>query len=395
MASELSDELPKTFGLWSGLSIGWNTINVFGGMSFILFVGLSAGDFDVSSRWQNFLIYVAFATWAWLINVFGVKIIPGLELLGSLSTALGFVAFTVALLAVSPKASAESVFKTINNDTGYSSNSFAVFLGLYNSMTTLMALDGPTHLAEELPSPKRIMPRILIITIVSQAVLGVAWIIVLGFSIGDLQSIIHTSTGVPVIELVRQATRNDAAAIIFCLILIINNGTSAVASATTFQLPLWSIHLPYLLTVLIGLVAAFNAIVGSQAVFMISSCGSPALIMLLTGRRLLPHSPRWDLGRFAYPICVVAVGYSLLVLSVAFIPQSSPVTSLNMNYTVLIVGVFLIIMALTWIFVGRKVFQPPSKDPEVYILDIQELPGSNCAVHIIVDGSRNKDQKML
>lgn len=38
-----SDELPKTFGLWSGLSIGWNTINVFGGMSFILFVGLSAG----------------------------------------------------------------------------------------------------------------------------------------------------------------------------------------------------------------------------------------------------------------------------------------------------------------------------------------------------------------
>lgn len=43
MASELSDELPKTFGLWSGLSIGWNTINVFGGMPFILFVGLPAG----------------------------------------------------------------------------------------------------------------------------------------------------------------------------------------------------------------------------------------------------------------------------------------------------------------------------------------------------------------
>lgn len=38
-----SDELPKTFGLWSGLSIGWNTMNVFSGMSFILFVDLSAG----------------------------------------------------------------------------------------------------------------------------------------------------------------------------------------------------------------------------------------------------------------------------------------------------------------------------------------------------------------
>jgi hypothetical protein len=66
-----------------------------------------------------------------------------------------------------------------------------------------------------------------------------------------------------------------------------------------------------------------------------------------------------------------------------------------MNYTVLIVGVFLIIMALTWIFVGRKDFQPPSKDPEVYILDSQEPPGSNYAVQIIVDGSQSKDQKML
>lgn len=36
-------QLPHTFGLWSGISVGWLTLNVFGGMSFILFVGLSAG----------------------------------------------------------------------------------------------------------------------------------------------------------------------------------------------------------------------------------------------------------------------------------------------------------------------------------------------------------------
>lgn len=46
-------------------------------------INLCSPDFDVSSRWQNFLIYVGFATWAWLVNVFGVKLIPGLELLGS------------------------------------------------------------------------------------------------------------------------------------------------------------------------------------------------------------------------------------------------------------------------------------------------------------------------
>lgn len=40
-----SKDLPKTFGLWSGISLGWQTLNVFGGMSFILSVGLSAGGF--------------------------------------------------------------------------------------------------------------------------------------------------------------------------------------------------------------------------------------------------------------------------------------------------------------------------------------------------------------
>lgn len=36
-------QLPRTFGLWSGISVGWLTINSFGGLSFILFVSLSAG----------------------------------------------------------------------------------------------------------------------------------------------------------------------------------------------------------------------------------------------------------------------------------------------------------------------------------------------------------------
>lgn len=39
----VTNHMPKTFGLWSALSLGWLTLNAFGGMSFILFVGLNAG----------------------------------------------------------------------------------------------------------------------------------------------------------------------------------------------------------------------------------------------------------------------------------------------------------------------------------------------------------------
>lgn len=44
---QVESVLEDTFGLWSAVSLGWLTLNVFGGMSFILFVGLSAGGLPV------------------------------------------------------------------------------------------------------------------------------------------------------------------------------------------------------------------------------------------------------------------------------------------------------------------------------------------------------------
>tara|TARA_R110002060_G_scaffold24280_2_gene33005 strand:+ start:319 stop:486 length:168 start_codon:yes stop_codon:yes gene_type:complete len=41
------EHIPHTFGLWGAVSLGWLTINVFGGMSFIIFFGLSAGGIPV------------------------------------------------------------------------------------------------------------------------------------------------------------------------------------------------------------------------------------------------------------------------------------------------------------------------------------------------------------
>lgn len=122
-----------------------------------------------------------------------------------------------------------------NYDFRYSSTGFAILLGLFNSFSTLMGLDCPTHLAEEIPRPKKIIPRILVVVILSQAVVGVVWILTLGFSITDLEAITATSTGVPVLELIRLATGSNAAAIVFCIILMINNGTSALGAAVAMS----------------------------------------------------------------------------------------------------------------------------------------------------------------
>ncbi|CEL05867.1 hypothetical protein ASPCAL06979 [Aspergillus calidoustus] len=457
-------QVPSSFGLWSAISLGWLSLNAFGGMSFILFVGLSAGglpailygflgsgiamtllvmtlaqcaarfstaggayhyscfltppkyrrqvayplgwlnylglvfthaaccaivatstlglvnlcqpDFDVTTRWRLFLVYLAVVGICWILNLRGLKSIPALELLGCYVTIIAFVAYTILLLVKAPKASARSVFVTPTNETGYASTSFSIVLGLFTSFSTLMSCEAACHLAEELPTPKRSLPRILITVIVSQVIVGVVWILVLGFSITDLDAVLRTRTGIPVLELIRLATSSNAAAMCFAVVLIINNGTSALASAVAMsrqglierssatEIPMWSINLPSVLVALIGLVylfsdAAFNAIIGGQGVCMIISFAFPALTLLVTRGRLLPSSPRWNLGLFATPIYVFVVGYALLVIVVALLPQKHPITALNMNYTILILGALLLAMALSWFVEGRSSYAPP------------------------------------
>lgn len=77
----------------------------------------------------------------------------------------------------------------------YDSTGLAVVLGLFNSFTALMGLDGPTHLAEEIPQPRRRLPRILIIVVISQFFVGVVWILVIGLSITDLSAVRNSATG--------------------------------------------------------------------------------------------------------------------------------------------------------------------------------------------------------
>ncbi|KAM5349527.1 hypothetical protein ACJ41O_006032 [Fusarium nematophilum] len=465
--SKAEQELPRTFGLWSGISVGWLTINSFGGLSFILFVSLSAGglpslfygyiasslcvlcimlvfaqcsarfataggayhyavfllpekyrrqiayplgwlnyfgwvlthaaccavtatlalalinlcdaDFDVTVRWRLFIAYFIVAAGCWLVNLFGLRGIPTLEIIGCWATAIGFVAFSIALLVKAPKASAR-----------YSSTGLAVLLGLMNSFSTLMGLDSPAHLAEEVPNPKRVIPRIMIIVILSQFVIGIIWILVLGFSVRDLPAIVATSTGVPVLEIIRLATGSRAAAIVFCCVLLVNMAASSLGSAVTMSrqgyafardsglfwnqrltqlsprtnLPVWSINLSSAVVLLIGLIylfslTAFNAIIGAQAVCQIISFGFPAVILLVTRRSLLPKTRRWDFGFWSDTIYMVALVYTILVVIVAFIPQTHPVRADTMNYTVLIMGCLTVAMATAWFLEGRKKFSPP------------------------------------
>ena len=71
----------------------------------------------------------------------------------------------------------------------------AVVIGLYNSISIFVSLDAGCHLAEEMPHPSRTLPKILYFTTFFQILVGVVWILVIGFSITDPDRIVNTPTG--------------------------------------------------------------------------------------------------------------------------------------------------------------------------------------------------------
>jgi amino acid transporter len=96
------------------------------------------------------------------------RLIPKLQNLG-LFLVLGGGIITIIVVAAMPKTHASNsfVWKDWNNQTGWKSG-VAFLTGVLNGAFTIGTPDAITHLAEELPNPKRDMP----IAVMAQIGLG-------------------------------------------------------------------------------------------------------------------------------------------------------------------------------------------------------------------------------
>lgn len=70
----------------------------------------------------------------------------------------------------------------------------ALVIGLYNSISIFVSLDASCHLAEEVTRPAITIPRVLYFTTFLQIIVGIMWILAIGFSITDEDAIINTVT---------------------------------------------------------------------------------------------------------------------------------------------------------------------------------------------------------
>lgn len=103
-------------------------------------------------------------------------------------------------------ASARWIFTDTSNSTGWPSTGFAFMLAAMNGVFAYAGTDCGAHLAEEISSPSKNVPKCIMWPILIG--FAVAWPLAVAMmaSIRDLEAVLMTPTGFPLIEILYQGT---------------------------------------------------------------------------------------------------------------------------------------------------------------------------------------------
>lgn len=300
------------------------------------------------------LIYELINFFCHLLNCVG-SILPTVAKI-SLYTSLGsfFIILVTVPACARTHSSAQFVFTKFVNSTGWSSDALAVVVGLVNPNWIFACLDSASHLSEEVPAPDRNIPIAIFATILIGFVTSWTYCISIFFAINNLESLVNSPTGVPILELFNQALENKVGAI--CLeTLLVATGVGCIIACHTWQsrvcwafsrdgglpghkwlskvndrlgVPLIAHVSSSMLVGALGLIylgssTAFNSMIISCIALLYVSYLIP-ILCLWYRKRSIRHGPFW-LGRLGFFANAVTVCWTIFSVVMYSFPATMPV----------------------------------------------------------------------
>ena len=277
-------------------------------------------------RWHQFLIYIGYTLFAFLVNAFGTRLLPAFTKAAFIWSIAGFAIICITLLAcASPNYQSGSfVYQDFINETGWP-DGLAWLLGLLQGGLGLTGFDAVAHMIEEIPDPTVEGPKIMIACVGIGVFTGFVFLSVLLFVLNDVEAVISSTAG-PVLQIFFDATGSKAGSIcllMFPLICLLFAGTSIMTTSSRMtyafardgglpfsrwlakihsrlDLPLNALYLTSALVVVFGCIflgssSAFNAIVSASVVALGITYAIPPSINCLRGRKMLPETRAFKL----------------------------------------------------------------------------------------------------
>lgn len=195
----------------------------------------------IPKRWHIFVCFELLHLFLMLFNCYG-KSLPLISSSSLYISLLSFFTITITVLACSHGKfnDAKFVFATFYNETGWKNGGIAFIVGLINPAWSFSCLDCATHMAFEVEKPERVIPIAIMGTVAIGFVTSLCYVIAMFFSIKDLDAVLSSTTGAPILDIYNQALGNKSGAIFLgCLVLFTSFG--CVIACHTWQARLcWS-----------------------------------------------------------------------------------------------------------------------------------------------------------
>ena len=172
-------------------------------------------------RWHGTLLFYAMNFFALFVNTYLSRQLPMLEGLVLVFHVLGFFAILIPLVYLASHSTASEVFGTFVNNGGWSTQGLSFFVGLNTSTYALLGADGAAHMAEEVKSASKVVPRSMVATVAINGVLGFGILIATLFSLGNVEAAINSPTGYPFIEIFAEAAGISGATTMTCIVLVL------------------------------------------------------------------------------------------------------------------------------------------------------------------------------
>lgn len=229
-------------------------------------------------------------------------------------------------------------------------------------------------------------------SVIANGILGFIYCLVLLFGLGDLDSLLESTTGFPFMQLFLDTTNSKAGATVMSLvptlIAVAANAAGLASTSRTFwafarddavpaskfwahvdtrlKIPVRMILLVSGLEMLLGFVylgstTAFNAVISMAIIGMYLSYALPIAYMLFCGRgRNAPQPGPFKMGRTVGAVTnMVALLWLVLAMFFSVWPNFYPVTAENMNYSIVVLTGWVVIGAVYFLVWGRRVYEGP------------------------------------
>lgn len=385
--AQLASEKYRRFASYMTAIISWAGVVSIGasacsGVAINLFqlVSIQYSDFEYQ-QWMGFLVFLL-ANWTAASMVLYERIIPALSNFFLFVSVAIILAIFVCLLAPDTgKAPASLVFggEGYFNISGWP-DGIAFLIGISGVNWGFSCLDAVTHIAEEIPEPRKNIPKALLCVVAMGFLVAFPINIAMFFKAPDLEN------ASSITSLLTDAFRgNTIPAIVLGAILIftlwgtllgIHTWQSRIVwslsrdkgfpfhsrmmriAPSPFHTPTWAIlwgccWITLCGFLFLGSTVAFNSFISAGIVLQYMSYAAPALFLLLKGRKNLPNGPFfWP--RFGPIANVVVIVWTGLITVFYCFPLFTPVDAGSMNYLACVLVFAFLYAGAYWVVYGHK-----------------------------------------